>query len=148
MIIKKIFFVPVTIAMVIFSLIGCDKDDDDAVLTQVPEVIADYVAAHFPDNQILKTTMETSNNINSYEVKLAGKISLDFDHDFSIVDIESPTKLPDSVIPEKIREYTTKNYPDNFIRGWELEGVNQQVELNNGLDLEFTADGEFIRIDN
>ena len=67
-------------------------------------------------------------------------------YDF-FIDIEGISKLPDSVIPSKIREYVVANYPQNHIIGWEIDGRNQQVELDNDLDLEFTMNGDFIRID-
>ena len=56
--------------------------------------------------------------------------------------------MPNSVIPEKILQYVTTNYPTNFITDWELDDKNQQVQLDNGLDLEFKMNGDFLRIDN
>ncbi len=50
-----------------------------------------------------------------------------------VIDIEGLTKLPDSVIPAKLLEYATTNYPDNYIIGWELDDRNQQIKLENGL---------------
>jgi hypothetical protein len=57
--------------------------------------------------------------------------------------------LPDSVIPEKIREYVKSNYPAYFITDWEKESRKvQQIELSNGLDLEFDNDGKYLKMDN
>ena len=64
-----------------------------------------------------------------------------------IIDIDGKTALPNSVIPEKIRQYVTANYPTNVITDWELDDLNQQIQLDNGLNLEFTMNGDFIRID-
>jgi len=55
--------------------------------------------------------------------------------------------LPNSVIPEKILQYVTVNYPTNFITDWKLDGKNQEVQLDNGLNLEFNIKGDFLRID-
>jgi hypothetical protein len=65
-----------------------------------------------------------------------------------IIDIDANTKLPDSVIPDKILQFVALKYAANFVTDWQLDGNNQQVELDNGLDLEFNIKGEFLRIDN
>lgn len=78
---------------------------------------------------------------------LEGSISLEFNRKNEIVEINSISKLPDSVVPEKIRQYVSANYPDNIIIGWERDDRNQQVELNNRLELEFNMSGDFLRID-
>jgi hypothetical protein len=41
----------------------------------------------------------------------------------------------------------SQNYPNNFITDWEIEDGYQEVELDNGIELEFTLDGVFIRMD-
>ena len=78
---------------------------------------------------------------------LSDQISLEFNRKNQIIDIDGKTALPNSVIPEKIRQYVTANYPTNVITDWELDDRNQQIQLDNGLDLEFTMNGDFIRID-
>lgn len=133
----------------IFTLVACTSCDKEEVITpeNLPTEIKSYVATHFPDNKVLQAVYEKDDLKKEYEVILSGNIELKFNSKKEIIDIESRTKLPDSVIPAKIREYVTENYPDNFIIGWELEDKHQQVELDNGLDLEFKMDGEFIKID-
>ena len=102
---------------------------------------------HFPDNTILQAVIERDGLTKTYNIILSENISLEFNRKKEIIDIDSETKLPDSVIPAKILQYVTTNYPDNFITDWELDNKNQQVQLNNGLDLEFNMNGDFLRID-
>jgi hypothetical protein len=56
-------------------------------------------------------------------------------------------ELSESEIFTEITSYVAENFPTNFITDRELEDNSQQVGLNNDLDLEFTKDGEFIRVD-
>lgn len=134
------------LGMALIFLTGCDKEE---VLpsSDIPEEIAQYVTTHFPDHEILQVVKDRDDLTVTYEVILDGNISLEFNRDKEIVEIDASTELPDSVIPDKILEYVRTNYPDHFITDWELEGKHQKVKLNNGLELEFTMDGEFIRID-
>jgi hypothetical protein len=84
----------------------------------------------------------------TYDILLSESISLEFNRKKEIIDIDGVAQLPNSVIPEKILQYVTTNYPTNFITDWELDDKNQQVQLDNGLDLEFKMNGDFLRIDN
>ena len=73
---------------------------------------------------------------------------MEFNRKKEVIAIDGVTQLPNSVIPEKILQYVNINYPTQFITDWELDFDNQQIELNNGLDLEFNKKGDFLRIDN
>jgi len=91
--------------------------------------------------------MDTENNLVTYDIYLNGNIELEFNNEYEIIEIDGRAQLPDSVIPSAILDYVAQNYPNNFITDWDLERDHQQIELDNGLDLEFTMTGEFIRID-
>lgn len=139
-----------TLSMMLLAttlMMSCSSDDEELV-NETPQEIEAFAKKHFPNNAILKITKEPSSNTYTYDVTLAGNVELEFNSKKEIISIESTTKLPDSVIPANIRSYVSSNYPSNFIIAWELEATLQQVELNNGVDLEFTLTGEFIRVDN
>jgi len=134
---------------------SCSNDDDnnndnDIILseTEIPTQIMSYISEHFPDNAIVQAVQDNDDNTVTYEVLLEGNFELDFNSDFEIIDIDGISALPDSVIPQAILDYVSENYPDNYITDWKLELTHQQIELNNGLELEFEMDGTFIRIDN
>lgn len=116
---------------------------------KLPKEIRSYVKTHFPSNSILQASIDDELFSKSYELILSDNISLDFNSKNKITDIESKSKskLPDSVIPKRILEYTKTNYPNNVIISWELDDRNQQIELDNGLDLEFNMAGDFLMID-
>lgn len=133
---------------------SCSDDDDnngnqEIVLTEseIPTIIMEYKTTHFPDNDIIRATMDTEANVVTYELDLEGFFEMDFNAEYEIIDIDGTTQLPDSVIPQALLDYVNENYPNNFITDWELELNHQQIELNNDLDLEFDMDGAFIRID-
>jgi|BioPla2DNA2_1021312.scaffolds.fasta_scaffold08771_2 hypothetical protein len=134
------------IAMAVFLLTGCEKEQF-IQSSDLPREISTYILTHFPDNTILQAVIERDGLTKTYNIILSENISLEFNRKKEIIDIDSETKLPDSVIPAKILQYVTTNYPDNFITDWELDNKNQQVQLNNGLDLEFNMNGDFLRID-
>ncbi len=144
------------IAMASFLTVftSCSDDDDsnsnETYLSEAetPETIQTYINTHFGDNSIVETEKETENDLVSYDVRFSDNTSLEFNSNMEIVDIDGASKLPDTVLPEAIREYASTNYPNNFITDWELELNHQQVELDNDVELEFEMNGDFIRVDN
>lgn len=143
----KIFKNIFLLTLVATFLFACN-DEEIIPSSELPTSIKDYVSTHFPNNEIIQVVKDREGFSKSYDVILAGSISLEFNKKNNIVEINSISQLPDSVIPEKIRQHAADNFPDNVIIGWELDDRNQQVKLNNGLELEFTKSGDFLRIDN
>ena len=130
-----------------FTLTSCDKEKV-IPSTDLPSEITSYISTHFPNNSIVQAIKDRDGLTKTYDILLSESISLEFNRKKEIIDIDGVTQLPNSVIPEKILQYVTTNYPTNFITDWELDDKNQQVQLDNGLDLEFKMNGDFLRIDN
>lgn len=136
----------IALLLAVFTLASCDKEtlvqDND-----LSKEIRTFISTHFPSNRIIQSVKDRDGLELTYDILLDGNIKLEFNKKNQIIDIESREKLPDSVIPAKILDYVSANYSGNFITGWEIDGRNQQVKLNNGLELEFNMDGDFLRID-
>ena len=130
-----------------FTLTSCDNEKVIAS-TDLPSEITSYISTHFPNNSIVQAIKDRDGLTKTYDILLSESISLEFNRKKEIIDIDGVTQLPNSVIPEKILQYVTTNYPTNFITDWKLDDKNQQVQLDNGLDLEFKMNGDFLRIDN
>lgn len=130
-----------------FTLTSCDKEEV-IPSTDLPSEITSYISTHFPNNSIVQVIKDRDGLTKTYDILLSESISLEFNRKKEIIDIDGVTQLPNSVIPEKILQYVTTNYPANFITDWELDDKNQQVQLDNGLDLEFNMKGDFQKIDN
>lgn len=134
------------------SFVSCSTDDnniDDTILSEaeIPVEIKSYIIDHFPSNSINSAEKTTDGNETFYTIYLSGNLNLEFNSRFDITDIDADSELPNSVVPQPILDYVAQNYPNNFITDWELEDNYQEVELNNGIELEFTLDGVFIRVD-
>lgn len=126
--------------------VSCDSEKVLAA-SEIPSEINAFVGTHFPNNNIVQAIEDRDGLSKTYDVILSDNITLEFTGKREIKDIDSNSKLPDSVIPTQISSYVSENFPDNVITDWELDGNNQQVGLDNGMDLKFTMDGQFLRID-
>jgi hypothetical protein len=146
---KKFSFLSI-ITTLLISVLAFGCKDDDQVLNQqdYPNEILNYISLHFPNNTVNGIVREEDDGKHNYKVALSGNIKLEFNDAKNVTDIDGGGKaLPNSVIPQKIRDYVTANYANQAIIEWELDGSNQQVEIANGTNLEFDMNGSFIRID-
>jgi hypothetical protein len=116
--------------------------------SEIPAGIKSYVAKHFPKHNVIQSKIDMDGLSKQYEITLSDGIELTFNNKKQIIEIDGKSKLPDSVIPKKIRNFVAKNYPKNVITEWKIDGRRQQVGLDNDLDLEFKKNGDFIKIDN
>lgn len=132
------------VATLFFS---CNAQDVIIPASELPAQAQSFVKQHFPEQQIEQAEKDKSAFSVSYEVILDNMIELDFDKDGKVTSIDGNTKLPSSVIPAKIADYVSKNYASNYIVSWNLDDNRQEIELDNGLDLEFSKEGDFKRID-
>lgn len=115
--------------------------------SELPKEIKDYLKKHFPDSKVLKVEKEKSGLGHKHDLKLDNGIELEFNSKNEITEIEGSIKLPDSVIPKSILKYVETNYPENGVTDWKLDKNKQEVELDNGIELEFNLNDEFLRID-
>lgn len=121
----------------------------DRVITKeaLPVEIKTFISTHFTNTDVAQVTEDNELFSKTYEVILKNGVKLEFDKKNKIKDIDGNSKLPNSVIPKSILTYVTTNYANNFITDWELDDGKQKVNLDNGLELEFTKTGKFLRID-
>jgi len=123
------------------------SQDKLLAVSEIPEEITSYINNNFSKNVIIKAIKDTDGLSFNYEITLDDLTKLEFNNKKQIIEIESKTKLPDSVIPSNILNYVHSYYPNNYIRSWESDTRNQKIELNNGIDLIFDINGYFLKID-
>lgn len=145
--INKLIQLSILAASIFIGATSCEKDK---LMTpnDLPNEIKNYINSHFPNNAILQVIKEKDGISKNYDIILANNINLEFNGKKEITDIDGSEKLPNSVIPTKILDYVTTNYPDDIITDWSLDDKNQSIKLNNRLELEFNKKGDFLRIDN
>ena len=134
--------------VVLFSTIITSSAKDKIIpINELPQNIVEYVAEHFPIQKIIQAKKDIETNDFSFELVLDNATKLEFTKSGQILEIKSKSKLPDSVVPNEILNYVKQNFSTQFIIEWELKRRKQEIELNNGLELEFDLNGNFIKID-
>jgi hypothetical protein len=135
------------IASLLTMSVSAFAQDKIIPFSESPNSNKTYVLKHFPDNKVIQAEVDYEGLTKEYDIILSDNIKLEFNRKNKIKSIDAKSKLPNSVIPKSIWDYVKSNYPENFIVEWDLDYKHQSVKLNNGVELEFTLKGVFLRID-
>lgn len=128
-----------------------DFDDEHIPSSELPQNILDFISDNFPGINIEEAELENNGN---YEVELENDVELIFDGDGNFLGRaqdenddeqgEDEEDIDPADLPQTILDYIAENYPDNTIIEAEKEEEGYEVTLNNGVELEFDAEGNFL----
>ncbi len=134
-------------SVALLGLQSCEKSDEIISSNALPSVAQAFVAAHFPEASVMQVTKDYDDRTHSYKVMLSDGTYLEFNKGGKWREVENyATGVPEAILPATMLGYLQANFPDNFVVAIELGRV-YDVELNSGLELDFSTSGEFLRID-
>ncbi len=132
------------IGVAILSLTACAQK---SVITEndlKPESQS-FLKEYFPNNPVSYIILDSDKD---YDVTLNTGIKVEFDRKGAWESVDCAlSPVPNGIIPAKISNYISQKFPNQFVTEISKEFNGYDVELNNGLELEFSSDGEFKRID-
>ncbi|WP_298647125.1 PepSY-like domain-containing protein [uncultured Proteiniphilum sp.] len=116
---------------------------------QLPARSQQTIKKYFPDHSVALVKMERDFLDKSYEVIFTNGNKVEFDKKGMWKEINCKyAGLPPEVVPEQIANYVRTNYPDLKITKIEKKSRNRhEIELLNGMELEFDANYTIIDID-
>lgn len=133
------------------SASSCDKKDvytsDTSVLpAEAAKVVSDDFS-HVTVNQVKIDKQSIGGD--EYKVTFADGTEVEFDSNGKIEEAKAAkgSSLPESIIPAKVLAYVKANYANQKIVKIDFEKNKTEVELTSGMDLEFNAAGDFVKID-
>lgn len=128
-----------------------DFGDEEVEVSELPQNILDFIAQNYPGVVIEEAELENNGN---YEIELENDVELIFDPEGNFLgqaqdenddDQGEDEDINPANLPQVILDYISENYPDNTIIEAEVESDGSyEVTLNNGVELEFDADGNFL----
>ncbi len=141
------------------NFLGIDDDDDDdfgdeeIAPADLPLEIREFISTYFPGTTVEEAERENNGN---YEVELSNDVELIFDADGNFLgraeddddDDRDDEDIAVDDLPQAVRDYIAANYPNNSIIEAEREDDGTyEVTLNNGLEIHFDAQGNFLEAD-
>ena len=144
---KKIVFLFISLfAMNLVALAGNDKPIQ---VSEMPKAAQLFIKNHFADLSVAMAKVETDFLDKNYDVVFTNGNKVEFDKkgNWTNVDCEH-TQVPVAILPEAIRQYVTKNYPDAKVLKIEVtDRKGYDVELSNGFELEFDKRMNVVDVD-
>ena len=131
-----------------FNVIGNGGGNGGGTPTNYVEINT-FVETYFSQVSILKVEVDE----DEYEVKLSDGTEITFNLAFEWKSIDCDESnvygvVPAELVPEQISAYVATNYPNQHIDKIEKRANGWEIELNNGVEIEFDSNFNVIHIDN
>lgn len=117
--------------------------------TALPVTAQNFLKTHFAGQEPTYILQDKEAFSTDYEVQFASGIEVEFDGKGNWEDVDgNHTAIPQAIVPKAIASYIKTNFPNVPVIKIDKGKWGYEVDLNNGLELEFNSRGNFIRIDN
>ncbi|MBE8720277.1 PepSY-like domain-containing protein [Sphingobacterium pedocola] len=116
---------------------------------QLPQPAQSFIKTYYPKTSVSHITVESEFlTEKEYKVVLTDGVKIEFDGKGSWTEVDAQLNpVPTSIVPASIHAHIKKSFPNNNIVQISKSPRLYEVELTNGLDLEYNKKGEFVRID-
>jgi len=122
-------------------------EDKPIKFNQLPALSQKTVKNNFSNKQVATVERESGAR-KSYEVRFTDGDEIEFNGDGTWREVKSRhSAVPDSFVPKPVKSYVNKHYPNTRICEIERVGKRTEVKLSNGLEIEFSAKYEVVKID-
>ena len=117
-------------------------------MSSLPQAITDFLQQHFPGSTIAR--IKTGNELGGveYDITLSDGIEVDFDTKNEWESVDCHVKaVPAALVPSSIADYVKANYQSATIVKIDRKKTGYEVELSNGTEMKFDANGSFLGLD-
>ncbi len=140
-----------TLVLVLLLLIGIAQlqaKDIPVTLQELPAKAQTFLKANFPSLKPSYLIKDKGYFGVDYEVTLSDGTEVEFyeNGDWKSVDGQDRA-IPTAFVPSKIIKYLNEKFPNMTISKIEKDSGKYDVELNGDIDLEFSLNGDFLRMD-
>lgn len=145
---KKFFFAA---ALLFAGITASQADNNDRPITldKLPAAAQSFLKSHFADLTLAYAVEDPKWVGSEYEVTYTDRTEVDFrsNGDWSSVE-RKYAAVPSAIVPKQIADYVAKsNYPNQYVRKIERKTYSWEIELSNGLEIEFDKNFQVIDID-
>lgn len=115
---------------------------------QLPAKAKTFIHQHFKDVKVMNVIQDKDAFSKDFDVNFENGTKVEFDRTGNWKEIKTLSgSVPSSLVPAKIKRYISNNYNGASIVEINKDAYKIDVELSNGVDLDFDKNGNFLRID-
>ena len=139
----------VTVVTVLFAVNFAAAKDVQIKFSELPQKAQTYVRTHFSESDVASVWKDTEMLlVEDYTVVLSNGLEIDFYPNGDWKEVKSRgTEIPSKIIPSGIFQYVSQNYNGQRIKELKKKRYGYKVELSGGIDLEFSQNEKFLRVD-
>jgi len=122
--------------------------DELIAFSQLPKRAQTFVKTHFSEKDVAASMLDKEEVFRKeYAVVLHNGTKIEFDRkgEWEKVKVRSGA-VPSEIIPSGILQHIRKNFPDAHVKELERSRNRYEVEISNGLELEFDKKGKLLKI--
>lgn len=138
------------LSFVFASTFNVMADKDVAInINELPVTAQKVLSINFPQAKVALAKKEVDMFDKSYDVVFTNGNKIEFDADGRWEKISCKLgSVPSTMIPTFILEYVKKHYEGVNVLSIEREKKGYEVELSNGIELEFNKNGRCVKVEN
>lgn len=131
------------------SLCACSSETVSHDATQLPEKARDLISQNFNSAISVVEVEKKFGKVDEYEVVLTdgAEISFTSGGEWKSVDTPNNRPIPSGLIPTSIVGFVTEKHNGAYIVGIEKNKKGYEVELSNGVEIQFDNAGNFMSYD-
>lgn len=135
------------IAGLFFSLTA-NAQKTTITVAELPAKAQTFLKKHFANETPTYVVKDKETFSTDYKVQFANRIEVEFDGNGDLEEVDgNHNAIPTAIIPVKIASYVKANFKDAQVTKLDKGRWGYEIDLNNGLELEFDSNGNFLRID-
>ena len=143
----------IILTMAIFAAVNlsaCNHEDKKVIqFGELPQAAQTFVDTHFADKQVSIVYHDTELADKDYEVIFTDGANIDFSKkgEWTEVEDRDTNGVPTAIMLQGIVDYVSTNFAGQYVVQLGKERSNYEVELNNGVEMVFDKEGQFLRYD-
>src|SRR5690606_2135996 len=131
-------------AIAFFISGGLNAQKNNISKDDLPHRAQSFLANYFSNERLVQAEKDMDGFKTHYEIKLSNGTELEFDEKgyWKEIDGKDKVAIPQEFIPKKISQYITQHFAPHRVSKIEKDRNKYEVELTNGMDLEFSLNGD------
>jgi hypothetical protein len=137
------------LGLFLFPLFATAQKEKKISLQDLPQQAQTFIKTNLTKAKAQQVLKETESALEvAYKVTFQDRLKVKFDKNGNWKEVNGNRRpIPTEFIPERILQYIRKRFPNNEVVKIEKEKRSFEVEITNGLELEFDKEGKFVKID-
>ena len=139
-----------TIGFILLGLSACSSEKVSHNATTLPVKARDLISQNFASAISLVEEEKSMGSVKEYEVTLTDGSEITFTNSGEWKSVETPNNkpVPSGMVPTAIIKYVNAKHAGAYVVGIEKNKKGFEVELSNGVEIQFDKTGNFMNYDN